>query len=373
VKATIGRADLAGITGWAARVLAARPAIPVLAGIEITADDDHLTARGTDYDEWASATAPARIGEPGTIVVPGRLFTEISKLLPDKPVELTADDAMATVTCGPCTYKLHLIPHDDYPAIPDTPVTAGTIPAAALSEALGAVLPAVSRTGGGTPLDGVHIESDGTTLQLCATDKYRAAAFKTPWTPVHKDDVKVTVNADKLSALTRAAVEIGDMAICFSAMEGGGAGLIGFTVAGRSLAVRLIGGDYPSVSRLFPAEFTRQATVDTEVLADAVKRATTVLGQHEPVILTVTQGEMLLAAGWESGAGFRESFPCELEGGDWSTGYKPQYLLDGLIATRAARVKIGWTAERRPCLITPAEETQPGFQYLLMPLIPGRN
>ena len=96
MKIQVDRDALADAVAWTARALPARPAIPVLACMRLHAGDD-LTLSSFDYDVSAQASVPVVAEEEGTVLVSGRLLAEITRSLPARPVEISADGARATL------------------------------------------------------------------------------------------------------------------------------------------------------------------------------------------------------------------------------------------------------------------------------------
>ena len=106
VKIEVERDVLAEAVAWTARALPARPAVPVLAGMRLQAETE-LTLSSFDYDVSAQASVPVVAEEEGTVLVSGRLLAEITRSLPARPVEITADGTRATLTCGSATFTLN--------------------------------------------------------------------------------------------------------------------------------------------------------------------------------------------------------------------------------------------------------------------------
>ena len=72
------REDFADAVAWVARSLPTRPTIPVLAGVLITGSEDGLTIAGFDYDVSSEVVVPAEIASFGTVLVSGRLLSDIT-------------------------------------------------------------------------------------------------------------------------------------------------------------------------------------------------------------------------------------------------------------------------------------------------------
>ncbi|TDC45105.1 hypothetical protein E1281_31445 [Actinomadura sp. KC345] len=107
----VDRQTLADAVAWAARTLPARPALPVLAGmlIEVT-DQGELSLAAFDYEVSARAWDAATVTEPGRVLVPGRLLSDIVRNLPPQPVDIFTKGSEVVVRCGPAEFGLLTLP-----------------------------------------------------------------------------------------------------------------------------------------------------------------------------------------------------------------------------------------------------------------------
>ena len=90
MKVTTEPGALATAVKFAARALTARAAYPILGGLKITANDNGVEVAAFDYQTSARARIAAEVGEPGTVLAPGRLLAGIAAALPRQPAELAA-------------------------------------------------------------------------------------------------------------------------------------------------------------------------------------------------------------------------------------------------------------------------------------------
>src|SRR5690242_21389324 len=97
---------------------------------------DDLTLSSFDYDVSAQASVPVVAEEEGTVLVSGRLLAEITRSLPARPVEISADGTRATLTCGSATFTLLTMPVEDYPTLPEMPPAAGSVGSDAFASAV---------------------------------------------------------------------------------------------------------------------------------------------------------------------------------------------------------------------------------------------
>jgi DNA polymerase-3 subunit beta len=374
VKIVLERDVLAEAVAWTARALPARPTVPVLAGIQMRAGTD-LTLSSFDYDVSAQATVPlTTVTEEGSALVSGRLLAEISRSLPAKPVQITADSGRAVLTCGSATFNLLTMPEDEYPALPEMPPAAGSVGSDAFATAVSQSAIAAGRDDTLPALTGVRIEIEGDTLTLISTDRYRLAVRELRWNPQRQEQsAAVLVPARALSETARALTAGAEVSIAL-ALPGedgqGGDGMIGFEGAGRRTTTRLLGGEFPRYQALLPTNLQTTAELSAGALAEAVKRVALVAERNTAVRLTFSTGQLVLEAGTGDEAQAQEVLEASFDGEDLSIAFNPQYLLDGLAAIDSDTARISFTEAGKPALITgkPGPDGVTDYRYLLMPI-----
>jgi DNA polymerase III subunit beta len=383
VKIQVERDVLADAVAWTARALPARPTVPVLAGMRLHAGAD-LTLSSFDYDVSAKAAIPVITEEEGSVLVSGRLLAEISRSLPAKPVQITAEGGKAVLSCGSATFTLLTMPEDEYPALPEMPPAAGTVGSDAFASAVSQSATAAGRDDTLPALTGVRIEIEGDTLTLISTDRYRLAVRELRWTPARPDlSAAVLVPARALAETARALTSGAEVAIALalpgeedSAEQGSGIGgtsgdgMIGFEGGGRQATTRLLGGEFPRHQALLPNHVNSTAEMSTSVLAEAVKRVALVAERNTAVRLAFSPGQLVLEAGTGEEAQAVEVLEAGYDSDELSIAFNPQYLLDGLAAIDSDTVRMSFTEPGKPALITgkPAQDGQPDYRYLLMPI-----
>ncbi|MDA2991989.1 MAG: DNA polymerase III subunit beta, partial [Actinomycetota bacterium] len=134
------REDFAEAVAWVARSLPTRPpSNPVLAGVLITGTEDGLTIAGFDFDVSAEVRVPAEIASTGSVLVSGRLLSDITRALPGKPVEVGVEGSRVLLSCGSAKFSLPAMPVEDYPTLPTLPEETGVLSADVFAEAVGQV------------------------------------------------------------------------------------------------------------------------------------------------------------------------------------------------------------------------------------------
>lgn len=369
MKLRTDRDLLAHTVGWVARRLPTRPPVPVLASIRLDVDDDgRLTVSGFDYETSTVGTVNVEAADPGSVLVSGRLLADITKNLPDQPVDLTVDGTRVVLTCGSTRFTLPTLPIEDYPALPNQPPRAGLIPAAEWADAVRQVTVAAARDHTLQTITGVSVAASGDTLTLAATDRYRLAVRTLPWQPDTDVDVSVLLPAQVVADAAKTMTTGEHVELRLDTDSNRVAGLAG---GGRQVVTRLLDGDFPNYERLFPTEFGHHVTVQVEALADAVRRAALVAERNTPVRLSITQGRITVEAGAGDEAQAVETVPAELDGGDIAIGFNPGYLLDALGVLDTDTVQLAAATPAKPVVLTlrPVDGGDGRhYRHMLMPI-----
>lgn len=379
MKFRVERDVLADAVAWTARTLPIRPSSPVLAGLLLEAGtdrDDALKLSTFDYETSACATLRAEITAEGRALVSGRLLADICRSLPAKPVDVVLEEAKVTLTCGSARFSLQTMPVEDYPSLPAMPESRGTVGSEAFAQAVSQAVTAAGRDDMLPVLTGVRVELEGDAITMLATDRFRLSQRELGWNPATTDLsaaalVPAKVLADTAKSLTGGA----EITIALSA-SGVGEGIIGFEGSAgggvRRTTTRLLDGEFPKVRSLFPTEHLTVARVDKEALIDSVKRVSLVAERNSAVQLAFGDGVLTLDAGSGEEAKASESIEAEITGDPITTGFNPQFLLDGLQVIGEKHVDLAFTQASKPVVLSGVASSDEqasgdGFRYLLMP------
>ena len=118
MKFSINQSELQNALSVVLKGVATRSTLPILSGVLLEADNDSLTLQTTDLELSVQYTVAALVEQPGRAVVPGKLFADIVKNLPDAAVHVEADEENAVITCDTASFSIKALNPDDFPAFP---------------------------------------------------------------------------------------------------------------------------------------------------------------------------------------------------------------------------------------------------------------
>jgi DNA polymerase-3 subunit beta len=111
--------------------------------------------------------------------------------------------------------------------------------------------------------------------------------------------------------------------------------------------------------------------VDRATLIESVKRVSLVAERNTAVQLAFADGGLTLDAGSGDEALATEQIEATIDGEAITTGFNPQFLLDGLTALESPVVELAFTQASKPAVMSGADGTEgdvdTDFRYLLMP------
>lgn len=387
LKFRLGRDDFADAVAWAAKNLPARPTVPVLAGVLLTGSDEGLAVSGFDYEISAQVRVAAEIASSGSVLVSGRLLSDITRALPNKPVDVHVDGTRVSLTCGSARFSLPTMAVEDYPALPTLPEETGVLSADLFAEAISQVAVAAGRDDTLPMLTGIRVEISGQSVVLAATDRFRLAVRELTWSAASPDiEAAVLVPAKTLAEAAKAGTDGSEVRLSLGAGSTVGKdGLFGISGESRRTTTRLLDAEFPKFRQLLPTEHTAVATIGVAELTDAIKRVALVADRGAQVRMEFGGGGLRLAAGAEDVGRAEEDLPVEFAGEPLTIAFNPVYLTDGLGSLHTERVSFGFTTSSKPAVLRPAsdDDVQPSgsgpfpavaseYVYLLMPVrLPG--
>jgi DNA polymerase III subunit beta len=387
LKFRLVRDSFADAVSWVAKNLPTRPAVPVLSGIMLSGSDDGLTISGFDYEVSAEAQIAAEIASPGSVLVSGRLLSDITRALPDKPIDFYVDGNRVALTCGNARFSLPTMAVEDYPTLPALPEDTGALPADLFAEAISQVAIAAGRDDTLPMLTGIRIEISGKTVVFAATDRFRLAVRELTWSALSPDvEAAVLVPAKTLAEAAKAGTDGSDVRLSLGAGTGvGKEGLLGISGNGKRSTTRLLDAEFPKFRQLLPAEHTAVATMNVTELTEAIKLVALVADRGAQVRMEFADGMLRLSAGAEDVGRAEEDLAVEFSGEPLTIAFNPTYLTDGLSSVCSERVSFGFTTPGKPALLRPAldDDSHPSgsgpfsalptdYVYLLMPVrLPG--
>lgn len=370
MKVEINSQALADAVAWTTRVIDARPATPILAGIRLEAIDGTLQLSAFNYAISARHHIEAGIDEAGTALVLGKLLADITKSLPSEKTYLSTDGSTMTITSGKSTFTMQLMPDNEYPDLPVVPAKLGQVDSPTFMQAVNQASVAVSREENRPVLTGIRVQFQGDKVIMSSTDRFRLSRSSFTWTPENPDiNTTALVRGALLRDVARSLDEHQNIVLDFDPES---PSPLGFENAGRVSTSQLIDGEFPAVDRLYADEYPIHAIIDKQSLIGAIKRVSLVAERNAPIRMAFAGQELTLSAGTVDEAQAKEIIDIDMDGDDITVAFNPSYLIEGLSAISEPFVRMKMTTAVKPVEFNGQQEADSDesmdYRYLLVPM-----
>lgn len=370
MKVEINSQALADAVAWTTRVIDARPATPILAGIRLEAIDGTLQLSAFNYAISARHHIEAGIDEAGTALVLGKLLADITKSLPSEKTYLSTDGSTMTITSGKSTFTMQLMPDNEYPDLPVVPAKLGQVDSPTFMQAVNQASVAVSREENRPVLTGIRVQFQGDKVIMSSTDRFRLSRSSFTWTPENPDiNTTALVRGALLRDVARSLDEHQNIVLDFDPES---PSPLGFENAGRVSTSQLIDGEFPAVDRLYADEYPIHAIIDKQSLIGAIKRVSLVAERNAPIRMAFAGQELTLSAGTADEAQAKDIIDIDMDGDDITVAFNPSYLIEGLSAISEPFVRMKMTTAVKPVEFNGQQEADSDesmdYRYLLVPM-----
>ena len=363
MKFSINQSELQNALAVVLKGIATRSTLPILSGIYLDARGDSMTLQATDLELSIQYTVAALVEDEGKVVVPGKLFSEIVKNLPDAAVHVYVEDESAVITCDTASFSIKTLDAEDFPGFPHVDVQQEvSIPFSQFASMVKRVARVVSRDESRAILTGVLITVEGSLLKMVATDSYRLAITEADLPGAEADDFQAVISGSFLQEI--ASLPRTDDPVKLALAEN----QIVVTYHETVFINRRIEGNFPNYRQLLPDSHTTRVSMEVDRLVAGVKR-TSLLGQSSSPVkfdISVASQTVLLSAMTQDVGSAQETLPCTGEGDDVEIAFNYAYVLDGLASVETDRVYLEVQSSLKPGIFR-AEEGE-DFLYLVMPV-----
>lgn len=360
LKLEVARDELVAKLGIVSRAVSTRGTVQVLSGILLSAEAGTITLAATDMELSLRTTLDARVEGEGAVVIPGKPFAELARLLPESDVtlEYKPEEATVQITSGSYSSRLHVFNAEDFPRLPTVDAQLHAIDREALLETVDRVAKSASRDESRPVLTGILVRFEAGKLVMVATDSYRLSVKETTLAEA-APDLEAIIPARALTELSRLS-GTGDT-IDLGVHENH----VVFGTGDAWLTTRRIDGQFPNYRQLLPDAFEVELTLPKSELGDVVRRASVLALRNSPLRLRLAEGELTVSAQTQDVGETQETMPAAYSGEEFLIGFNAEFLRDGIDSIAGDDVKLKLINPLRPAIL---EDAAGDFTYLIMPI-----
>lgn len=367
MRFTITRQNLHNALASVSASVPSKTTLPVLSNILLQTDDEGVWITGTDLDVTVRVYVPAEVGEAGNLTAPGRKLQEITRELPEHPVEVTAQGDQIELQCGRSHFKLNGLSAEEFPSLPSVGFDEGwTVKGDQLHRLIQYTSFAVSTEESRPILNGVLWELRSGRMRMVATNGHRLARMTLPVDAETTNNTDLIVPPAALQQVQRLFRDDDEIVVAKSGNH------LGFRTDGTEVYTRLIEGTYPNYEQVIPKDNDRHAVVDRRALESAVRRMAVIASDqtHRIRLLFESKCASLNVLTPDLGEGHDE-LEVVYQGESLEIGFNANYLLEVLRYMPTDEIRLTFKAPERAATLEPVtNEGEEAVDYLclVMPL-----
>ncbi|GAA3721673.1 DNA polymerase III subunit beta [Salinicoccus jeotgali] len=356
------------------KAISPRTTLPILNGIKMEVKEESLVLTGSDSEISIEITIPTEIDneeileieEPGTVVLSGRFFVDIIKKLSGDFVALETNDQFQTkITASQSEFNLSGNDPDQYPLLPEVNDEESVVlPSAVLKTIITQTNFAVSLSETRPVLTGINWQFSEDGIKFTATDSHRLALRKLQGEQFNMENMNAIIPGKSLTELNKIITDSDEeVEIHFSQNQ------VLFSYGNMRFISRLLEGNYPDTSRLFPENYETKVTVKNSEFYHAIDRVSLLAreGGNNVIRMTVENGSVALSSNSPEVGTVHEAINTgKVEGEDLKISFNSKYMMDALKAINDDEVSIEFFGTMRPFTLEAAESDE--VVQLILPI-----
>ncbi|MDE2793420.1 MAG: DNA polymerase III subunit beta [Gemmatimonadota bacterium] len=362
MRLTITRQNLQRGLAAVSASIPGKTTLPVLSNVLIESEDHSVWISGTDLDVSIRVRVPAEVSQGGAITAPGRKLLELTRELPDQPVELHARGHQLEIGCGNSRFKLNGLPSEEFPNLPVMDFDEGwSVGEDSLRQLIRGTAFAVSTEESRPILNGVYWEL-GDRMTMVATNGHRLAKMEVDATGAKGATGAFIVPPAALAQVERLFDGDGEIEL----WKGGNH--LGFRSANQEVYTRLIEGTYPNYEQVIPKDNDKVARVDKEAMEATVRRmAVLASDQTHRIKMSFESDRVHLDVMTPDLGEAHDELELDYEGEALRIGFNAHYLIEVLRNMPGGDVRVAFKTAERAATIVPAD-SELDYLCLVMPL-----
>ena len=367
MKFTMERSELIAAVNTVLKAMPSRAPSPLLECIlmEANLQKNELRLLCTDTSLQIETFTPASVELAGVIAVPGKLFGEIIRRLPEGPIEIELKEGQEkgnalTIRQGKSKTNLQGMSPEEFPEMPVAiSLSEFTIEQCKLSSMIRQTLFATAQEDSRPILTGGYLCSEGGMLRMVGLDGYRLAVRNEGC--AFQDGISAVVPGASLSAIERVLGDEGMVKVDISHTTAL------FDMGHTRINTVLLSGEYMKYQKIIPTERLTCVTVNRSELLSAIDRASLMAreGKNNLIRFSIGFDTLTITSNSEMGD-VVEELPIALSGGELEIAFNAKYLTDVLKVLDSEEVVMEFTTNVSPCVVRPVEGS--AWLYLVLPV-----
>jgi DNA polymerase-3 subunit beta len=357
----INKTELLGAISTVTRAIASRTTMDILEGIYIETVPSGLKLKCSDLSLQMESIIPASVEQDGSITVPGRLFSEFIRRLPEEQVEINTSDKKMNIKSGRSRTTLQGLSASDFPNMPPLNNTVTfEMPQNILKSMIRQTVFSIAQDETKPILTGALMQLEDGSFTIVALDGYRLAIRKE--NVVSDGKAQAVIPGRSLTEIMRTLSD-GDEKVSVNISRTHVMLDLGFT----KIVSRLLEGDFIKYKQILPSSRESRVQAQREELLESIERASLMARESKNNIikLSFTEDNLNVSANSEMG-NVVEDLPISLTGNDIDIAFNARYFTDVLKSLDDEKILLDFNNNVSPCIVKPIQGD--AYLFLILPV-----
>lgn len=347
------------------KAITVRTTIPVLKGILIIAEDNHLILRASDLDMSIETKIDAVVEENGNVVANSKLFVEIIRKLPNGNIYMEkVGENNVNIKTDSSEFQIVGQSGENFPVMNIVEENANK-----LSIEKEILKNMIRRTNFSASIDeskgvlvGELIEINQNDIRMISVDGFRISVYKEDMKNENLNDI--IIHAKTLSEVLKLLSE-SDIDEDVELIIGSKEALI--LLDKTKVSIKLMEGEFIKYKDILPKDCNTRMKVDRKFLMQSIERASLMAKEGKNNLIKCTIDGNLLTINSRSDEGsVKEELIVKKEGDNIEIGFNSKYILDVLKVLDDEEISIEFKNSLAPCSIKPVKGDN--YEYLILPV-----
>lgn len=312
-------------------VVEKRNTIPILSNIRIEAKDDKLSLMATDMDVVASVICDLFVKKEGVTTVPGQLFYDIIRKIPDGSninIELNDKNHSLIIKYNKSKFSLPCLDPSEFPILLEGEMNVEfNITSAELIKIIDKTRFAISNDETRYYLNGLFLQSkqEGSRVELrgVATDGHRLALCLYSGLDADSKNFGVIIPRKTINEVRRIIEDDKEVKVLLSKTK------IKFSCGNCAIISKLIDGEFPDYEKVLPKNNDQVINLERKSLFDAIDRVATIANdKHRSIKFILDNNKLILQVIAPDGGFADEEIEVEFSGSRIEAGFNSRYLME---------------------------------------------
>ena len=346
------------------RALSARTTQPIYEGILVKAVEGQLHFTGSDGQITIVANAPATVSEEGSVILPGRLFHDVVRRMPDGELTASLNEKFAlTLRCQGSRTTIAGQNPALYPSLPKVELEESfSLPQTLIKTMIQQTGFAISSDETRPVLTGSLLELNHGEVRMVALDGFRLA-LRLARADSSDRQLNAIIPARSLQEIAKIMSDdeqdLSEISVSKGQMK--------VAVNGAVLYSTLIEGEFIRYRQIIPTEFATKVSIQTRTFAQCIERAALMAkeGKNNLVKFAIDNAQIVITSNSESGDVYEE-LDADIDGAPLSIAFNVRYMQEVLRAIGEDNMTLNFNSPVSPALLRP--QSGDAFTYLILPV-----